>query len=105
MGKWSELMNFFRLINLIKGQNDMSSDPTWSLQSWLVHYPPDATKKSHPKERALYKKTILAVKYEMGEESRAEKIQLKFFMTANRRELVSLKELLGNQAELSMVVR
>ena len=89
-------MNFFRLINLIKGQNDMSSSPAWSLQSWLVHYPPDATKKSHPKERALYKETILAVNYEMGEESRAEKIQLKFFLTANRRELVSLNELLGN---------
>lgn len=89
-------MNFFRLINLIKGQNDMSSDPAWSLQSWLVHFPPDATKKSHPKERALYKETILAVNYEMGEKSRAEKIQLKFFLTANRRELVSLNELLGN---------
>ena len=98
-------MSFFRLSNLIKGQNDMSADPTWSLQSWLVHYPPDATKKSHPKERALYRETILAVNYEMGEKPRAEKIQLKFFLKANRRELVSLKELLGIKAELSMVVR
>ena len=70
-----------------------------------MHYPPDATKKSHLKERALYKETILAVNYEMGEKSWAEKIQLKFFLKANRRELVSLKELLGNKAELSMVVR
>ena len=65
----------------------------------------EATKKSHPNERALYKATVLAVNYGMGEESLAERIQLKFVLTANRRELVSLRELLGNQAELSMVFR
>ena len=64
-------------------------------------------RRRNPTQRneALYRETILAVNYEMGEKSRAEKIQLKFFLKVNRLELVSLEELLGNQAELSMVVR
>ena len=36
---------------------------------------PDATNKSHPKERALYKETVMAVNYGMGEKSLADRIQ------------------------------
>ena len=86
-------------------QTYASGDPYLEFAKLAGAVPPDATKKSHLKERALYKETVLAVNYGMGEESLAERIQLKFVLTANRRELVSLRELLGNQAELSMVFR
>ena len=36
---------------------------------------PDAKNKSHPKERALYKETVMAVNYGMGEKSLADRIQ------------------------------
>ena len=47
-----------------------SRDPYLEFAKLSGAVPPDATKKSHPKKRALYKGTVLAVNYGMGEESR-----------------------------------
>ena len=46
-----------------------SGDPYLEFAKLAGAVPPDATKKSHPHERALYKATVLAVQYEMGAES------------------------------------
>ena len=52
-----------------------SGDPYLEFAKLAGAVPPDATKKSHLKERALYKKTVLAVNCEMGDESLADRIQ------------------------------
>jgi DNA polymerase I-like protein with 3'-5' exonuclease and polymerase domains len=52
-----------------------SGDPYLEFAKLAGALPLDATKKSHPKERALYKETVLAVNYGMGEESLAERIR------------------------------
>ena len=52
-----------------------SGDPYLEFAKLAGAVPPDATKKSHPKERALYKETVLAVNYGMGAESLADRIQ------------------------------
>ena len=52
-----------------------SGDPYLEFAKLAGAVPADATKKSHPHERALYKATVLAVQYGMGEESLAERIQ------------------------------
>ena len=52
-----------------------SGDPYLEFTKLAGAVPPDATKKSHLKERALYKETVLAVNCEMGEESLADRIQ------------------------------
>ena len=52
-----------------------SGDPYLEFAKLAGAVPPDATKKSHPHERALYKATVLAVQYGMGAESLAERIQ------------------------------
>ena len=52
-----------------------SGDPYLEFAKLAGALPLDATKKSHPKERALYKETVLAVNYGMGEESPAERIR------------------------------
>ena len=52
-----------------------SGDPYLEFAKLAGAVPPDATKKSHPNERALYKQTVLAVNYGMGAEALAERIQ------------------------------
>jgi DNA polymerase-1 len=52
-----------------------SGDPYMSFAKLAGAVPADATKKSHPAERSLYKATVLAVQYGMGAESLAENIQ------------------------------
>ncbi len=52
-----------------------SGDPYLEFAKLAGAVPPDATKKSHPKERALFKATVLAVQYGMGAEALAERIQ------------------------------
>ena len=52
-----------------------SGDPYLEFTKLARAVPPNATMKSHPKERALYKETVLAVNYGMGEDSLAERIQ------------------------------
>jgi DNA polymerase I-like protein with 3'-5' exonuclease and polymerase domains len=52
-----------------------SGDPYLEFAKLAGAAPADATKKSHPEERALYKATVLAVQYGMGAESLAERIQ------------------------------
>ena len=52
-----------------------SGDPYLEFAKLAGAVPPDATKKSHPHERALYKATVLAVQYGMGAESLTERIQ------------------------------
>ncbi len=51
-----------------------SGDPYLEFAKLAGAVPVDATKKSHPNERALYKQTVLAVNYGMGEESLADRI-------------------------------
>ncbi|MEK9702119.1 MAG: DNA polymerase, partial [Deltaproteobacteria bacterium] len=52
-----------------------SGDPYLEFAKLAGAVPSDATKKSHPKERALFKATVLAVQYGMGAEALAERIQ------------------------------
>ena len=52
-----------------------SGDPYLEFAKLAGAVPTDATKRSHPKERALYKETVLAVNYGMGVESLADRIQ------------------------------
>ena len=52
-----------------------SGDPYLEFAKLAGAVTPDATEKSHLKERALYKETVLAVNCEMGEESLADRIQ------------------------------
>ena len=52
-----------------------SGDPYLEFAKLAGAVPPDATKKSYPKERALFKATVLAVQYGMGAEALAERIQ------------------------------
>ena len=52
-----------------------SGDPYLEFAKLAGAVPADATKKSHPEQRALYKATVLAVQYGMGAESLAERIQ------------------------------
>ncbi len=52
-----------------------SGDPYLEFAKLAGAVPADATKKSHPKERALFKATVLAVQYGMGAEALAERIQ------------------------------
>ena len=52
-----------------------SGDPYLEFAKLAGAVPANATKKSHPEQRALYKATVLAVQYGMGAESLAERIQ------------------------------
>ena len=52
-----------------------SGDPYLEFAKLAGAVPADATKKSHPEQRALYKATVLAVQYGMGAESLAARIQ------------------------------
>ena len=52
-----------------------SGDPYLEFAKLAGAVPPDATKKSHPEQRSLYKATVLAVNYGMGAESLAERVQ------------------------------
>ncbi len=52
-----------------------SGDPYLEFAKLAGAVPADATKKSHSQQRALYKQTVLAVNYGMGEVSLAERIQ------------------------------
>ena len=52
-----------------------SGDPYLEFAKLAGAVPPDATKKSHSQQRALYKQTVLAVNYGMDEDSLAERIQ------------------------------
>jgi DNA polymerase-1 len=52
-----------------------SGDPYLSFAKLAGAVPPEATKKSHPRERSLFKATVLAVQYGMGPESLAQNIQ------------------------------
>ncbi len=52
-----------------------SGDPYLEFAKLAGAVPSDATKKSHPEQRSLYKATVLAVNYGMGAESLAERIQ------------------------------
>lgn len=51
-----------------------SGDPYLSFAKKALAVPADATKDSHPEERAIFKQCILAVQYGMGEESLAVRI-------------------------------
>ena len=51
-----------------------SGDPYLAFAKQAGAVPPDATKKSHPAERDLYKATALAVQYGMGAESLSARI-------------------------------
>ena len=52
-----------------------SGDPYLEFAKLAGAVPADATKKSHPDERKLFKTTVLAVQYGMGAEALAERIQ------------------------------
>ena len=52
-----------------------SGDPYLEFAKLAGAVPADATKKSHPDERKLFKATVLAVQYGMGAEALAERIQ------------------------------
>ena len=52
-----------------------SGDPYLEFAKLAGAVPADATKKTNPEQRALYKATVLAVQYGMGAESLAERIQ------------------------------
>ena len=56
-------------------QTYASGDPYLEFAKLAGAVPADATKKSHSQQRALYKQTVLAVNYGMGEDSLAERIQ------------------------------
>ena len=53
-----------------------SSDPYLSFAKHAGQVPETATKESHPKERSLFKATVLAVQYGMGAKSLAESISV-----------------------------
>ncbi len=52
-----------------------SGDPYLEFAKLAGAVPTDATKRSHPEQRALYKATVLAVQYGMGAESLSERIR------------------------------
>jgi DNA polymerase I-like protein with 3'-5' exonuclease and polymerase domains len=52
----------------------LSGDPYIKLGQQAKAVPPDATKKSHPKERELFKQCTLATQYGMGARSLAARI-------------------------------
>ena len=52
-----------------------SDDPYLEFAKLARAVPADATKKTHPEQRALYKVKVLAVQYGIGAESLAESIQ------------------------------
>ena len=52
-----------------------SGDPYLEFAKLAGGVPTDATKRSHPEQRALFKATVLAVQYGMGRESLGDRIQ------------------------------
>lgn len=51
-----------------------SGDPYLIMAKQAGRAPPDATKESHPKERAMFKEVVLATQYCMGAQSMAQRL-------------------------------
>jgi len=64
-----------------------SGDPYLALAVQSGAVPKDATKKTHPEKRALFKECVLAVQYCMGQKSLAERIELSL---AHAKEILDL---------------
>ena len=64
-----------------------SDDPYLAFAKQAGAVPPDATRDSHPKERALFKTCSLGVQYSMGEQTLASRIRQSH---AHARELINL---------------
>jgi hypothetical protein len=60
-----------------------TGDPYMEFARMAKAVPPDATKKSHPRERELFKATSLAVQYLMGSDSLAARLGIPTFEARN----------------------
>jgi DNA polymerase-1 len=74
---WSQ--QEFGIAAALSGDENMmrayeSGDPYLEFAKLAEAVPPNATKESHPSERALYKECVLATQYGMGKDSLARRI-------------------------------